>query len=88
MKIIANLIQLAGIIFFFLFFLFPINIIGGVLILILGSVLYNKEVKRIKQERNLIECPFCKEKIQPNAIKCKHCGSDLTTETNNETKEV
>ena len=23
-------------------------------------------------------CPFCKEQIKPDAVKCKHCGSGLT----------
>lgn len=30
-------------------------------------------------ERSL--CPFCKEEINKQAIKCKHCGSDLETKS-------
>jgi hypothetical protein len=26
------------------------------------------------------ECPYCKEEIKPDAVKCKHCGSRLAPE--------
>lgn len=28
-----------------------------------------------------MQCPFCKEEIQEGAMKCKHCGSMLSSDT-------
>ena len=33
-------------------------------------------------------CPFCKEEIADGAIKCKHCGSMLTTQTQFQTQNA
>jgi len=31
-------------------------------------------------EDNVHRCPYCREEIQPDAVKCKHCGEYLTPE--------
>jgi hypothetical protein len=29
-------------------------------------------------KESLAKCPFCAELVKPEAVKCKHCGSELT----------
>lgn len=29
------------------------------------------------KDQNIRKCPFCAEEIKPEAIKCKHCGSEV-----------
>jgi hypothetical protein len=36
--------------------------------------------KKSSNEKYQPVCPFCKEKIKSGAIKCKHCGSDLSSQ--------
>jgi tRNA(Ile2) C34 agmatinyltransferase TiaS len=35
------------------------------------------ENEKAKSQDQTIKCPKCKEAIQPDAKKCKHCGADL-----------
>nr|WP_058911239.1 zinc ribbon domain-containing protein [Entomohabitans teleogrylli] len=51
------------------------TIIGGV-ILICG-VLMIALGKKMPTPNYDVKCPFCAEYISPDAIKCKHCGSDI-----------
>nr|WP_260679822.1 zinc ribbon domain-containing protein [Serratia liquefaciens] len=44
--------------------------LGAILMVIFGRATSGEVESDIK-------CPYCAEKIKPDAIKCKHCGSDV-----------
>jgi len=50
-----------------------IGIIGG---LGIGLLMLVAGVNASKKASSKI-CPFCKERVQKQAIKCKHCSSEL-----------
>ncbi|HBA8399248.1 TPA: zinc ribbon domain-containing protein [Escherichia coli] len=50
------------------------------IIALIHSLVIKKDIRAIERSQlneGLVKCPFCAEMIKPEAIKCKHCGSDI-----------
>jgi hypothetical protein len=45
-----------------------------------ASSLDEQKAREKGESRNFKRCPFCAEAVRKEAIKCKHCGSDLAVE--------
>jgi len=50
----------------------------AVLILLVSPKTGEKSTQEALRDGELSICPYCKEPIKANAIKCKHCQSDLS----------
>ena len=50
------------------------------IVALIHSLCIKRDHKAIEKEQlseGLVNCPYCAEMVKPEAIKCKHCGSDL-----------
>lgn len=53
------------------------------IIALIHSLIINTDIgyiERTQIDAGMVKCPFCAEMIRPEAIKCKHCGSDIKKE--------
>lgn len=50
------------------------------IVALIHSLVIKKDIRSLERsqlDEGLVKCPFCAEMIKPEAIKCKHCGSNV-----------
>jgi len=51
------------------------------IVALIHSLVINKDIRAIEdamQNEGFVRCPYCAEMVKTEAVKCKHCGSDIS----------
>ena len=57
--------------------------LGGFFLSLILSPLIGLVWVLVMSDPKVAKCPICKEAIQTDALKCKHCGAELAQTINN-----
>ena len=53
----------------------------AIVLFLWGSIGYRRETRVLKENKNLIKCPYCAESIKPEATICRYCKNKIDHES-------
>lgn len=63
-------------------------LLAGIFLAVTKNKAESNQQSRGPSERTHVRCPQCAEFVLPEALKCKHCGEQLTPDPNYQQRQV